>query len=259
MSVLFLVACSLTKASGGTASYDREATIAADVPRHAERLVARRDEVRERVKNGMTTDWQGVPLKDLAYNRGLAKGSEFAGRRNSAYMPALDRYEGRFFQALGDAGKTLCKSNDSTLIISGLYGLLRGSEPMQLYSCPLSAEVARIWRRDGLLTEILRAYIVRHNVLRVFDLTSMEAYRRLIDWDCVAADRTDVLHCFDSMAAGESALTSFGRLFRFLLSLGDEELIGLDPAHPPREFGTCCLRRRPQRLPRLSQPSCEWR
>ena len=157
-------------------------------------------------------------------------------------MPALDRYEGRFFQALGDAGKARCRLNDRLLIVSGLYGLVRSSEPMQLYSCPLSAEVATIWRRDGLLTDIVRAYVRRNNVLRVFDLTAMEAYRGLIDWDRVAADGTDVVHGFDQMAAGGSALTSFGRFLRYLLSVSDDELIGLGPEHPHPEFHSCRLR-----------------
>ena len=243
MSVLFVTACSLTKATGGTPTFDETATISTTAPRHAERLAVRRDEVREIVKNGEAADWQGVPLKDLSYNRDLVRGTEFGGRKGAAYMPALDRYEGRFFQALGDEGKARCRTTDSVLIVSGLYGLLRTSEPMQLYSCPLLADIAAIWRRDGLLTEIVRACVERNDVLRVFDLTAMEAYRRLIDWDEVAADGTDVLHCFDSMAAGESALTSFGRFFRYMLSLGDDDLISLAPEHPCAEFGTCRLQR----------------
>ena len=59
MSVLFVTACSLTKATGGTATFNQRATISAVAPRHAERLAARRDEVRELVKNGQTADWQG--------------------------------------------------------------------------------------------------------------------------------------------------------------------------------------------------------
>ena len=243
MSVLFVTACSLTKATGGATTFEQGASIASVAPRHSDRLAARRDEVRELVKNGETADWQGVRLKDLDYNLALAKGREFGGRKEAAYMPALDRYEGRFFQALGEDAKARCRSSDGTLIISGLYGLLRASEPIQLYRCPLSASVASIWQRDGLLTDILRTYVDRNDILRIFDLTAMEAYRSLIAWDRVAANRIDVLHCFDSMAAGESALTSFGRLFRYLLSLGDDELIDLDPAHPPEEFGTCRLHR----------------
>lgn len=243
MGVLFVTACSLTKATGGAATFDEGATISAAAPRHAERLGARRDEVRELVKNGETADWQGIPLKDLGYNRDLVRGTEFGGRKGALYMPAVDRYEGRFFQALGNAGKERCRTSDRLLIVSGLYGLLRSSEPMQLYSCPLSAEIAAIWRRDGLLTDIVRAHVTRNDVLRVFDLTAIGAYRGLIDWNEVAADGTDVVHVFDQMAAGESALTSFGRFLRYLLSLGDDELIGLDPEHPTPEFGTCRLHR----------------
>ena len=246
MSVLFVTACSLTKEPGGVSTFDQGATIAAVTPRDAERLASRRNEVRELVKGGETANWQGVPLKDLVYNRDLVRSSEFGGRKGGTYMPALDRYQGRFFQALGDAGKARCKSSDSLLIVSGLYGLLRASEPVQLYSCPLLADVAAIWQRDALLTDIVCAYVKRNDVLRVFDLTAMEAYRELIDWRRVAADGTDVLHCFDTMAAGESALTSFGRFFRYLLSLDDDELIGLDPELPSAEFGTCRLRSFPE-------------
>ena len=243
MSVLFVTACSLTKATGGAAPFDEGATISTAATLHAEQLTARRDEVRDLVKNGETADWQGIPLKDLSYNRDLVRGLEFGGRKGALYMPALDRYEGRFFQALGDAGKARCRTDDRLLIVSGLYGLVRSSEPMQLYSCPLLAEVAAIWQRDGLLTDIVRAYVKRNDVLRVFDLTAMDAYRGLIDWDQLAADGTDVLHGFDQMAAGESALTSFGRFFGYLVSLSDDALIDLDPEHPRAEFGTCRLQR----------------
>lgn len=243
MSVLFLVACSLTKEQGGTAGFDRGATIAAAVPRHADALASRRREVHGLVTSSEGEDWQGVALKDLAYNRGLARGVDLGGRKSARYLPALDRYQGRFFQALGDAEPARRRAKGNTLIVSGLYGLLRASEPIQLYSCPLSPEVAEVWRRDGLLTDILRAYIERNGILRVVDLTAMEAYRRLIHWDRVAAGGIDVLHCFDTMAAGESALTSFGRFFRYLLSLDDDDLVGLEPHNPPTAFGTCQFHR----------------
>ena len=37
-----------------------------------------------------------------------------------------------------------------------------------MYTCPLLADVAAIWQRDGLLTDIVRAYAKRNDVLRVF-------------------------------------------------------------------------------------------
>ena len=125
-----------------------------------------------------------------------------------------------------------------------------GAVPLGAVVPPLAVrDVAAIWQRDALLTDIVCACVKRNDVLRVFDLTAMEAYRRLIDWHRIAADGTDVLHCFDTMAAGESALTSFGRFFRYLLSLDDDELIGLDPEYPSAELGTCRLRSFPEPPP----------
>ena len=71
-------------------------------------------------------------------------------------------------------------------------------ERIQLYGCPLDAEVAETWDRDALLTDVLCEYIDRFNVLRVFDLLAIDAYRQLIDWQRIADSGTDVLHCFDA-------------------------------------------------------------
>ena len=115
------------------------------------------------------------------------------------------------------------------LIVSGLYGLVQPMERIQLYSCPLDAEVAETWDRDALLTDVLCEYIDRFNVLRVFDLLAIDAYRQLIDWQRIADSGTDVLHCFDAMASGESALTSFGMfLASYLIERTEERLIDLD-------------------------------
>ena len=76
------------------------------------------------------------------------------------------------------------------------------------YSCSLGSEVAETWERDSLLTDVLCDCIDRFNVLRVFDLLAIDAYRRLIDWQRVRDSSTDLLHCFDAIASGESALTS---------------------------------------------------
>ena len=243
MTVLFVSSCSLTKAVGGTAAFDEGDGIASVATDHAQRLLDRREEVRQLVKDRDTVDWQGVLLKDLDYNTGLVRGREFGGSKTASYMPAVDRYQGRFYLALGDAGRALCKSRGNTLLLSGLYGLVRASEPIQLYSCPLSAEVAAVWKRDGLLTDLLRACIRSRGVLRVFDLTAMAAYRGLIDWDRVVGDGTEVLHCFDAMAAGDNALTSFGRHLQYLLSLSEDELAGLSAYGRQEHPSTCVLHR----------------
>ncbi len=228
--ILFLATCSLTKKRGGESRYDENAGIVSCVgSRLGSRLLERRDEVRRSIEENCNLGWQGVPLADLEFNRDLKKGPDFGGPRTARYLRAIDRYQGRFYQALGEGGRQALggRTNDM-LIVSGLYGLVRPAEGIQLYSCPLSAEVAETWDRDSLLTDILSACIERYGVLRIFDLVAIDAYRRLIDWQRIADSGTDVLHCFDAMASGESALTSLGMfLASDLLDSTEDSLIRL--------------------------------
>lgn len=229
-AILFLNTCSLTKGRGGEPHYDEAEAITSSVRAEmGRRLRARREEVRSLVRGNRELEWQGVPLADLEFNHELARGVDFGGRHTAAYLPAIDRYQGRFFQALGDGGRQALRGRrHGALIVSGLYGIARPTEGIQLYSCPLSAEVAETWDRDSLLTDLLSEYIDRYNVLRVFDLLAIDAYRQLIDWQQIRDSGTDVLHCFDAMASGESALTSFGIfLATHLLHRTEDSLIDL--------------------------------
>ena len=91
-----------------------------------------------------------------------------------------------------------------------------------------------------MLTDVLCEYIRRFGIVRIIDLTAIDAYRQLIDWEKVAETRTDVLHCIDVMAAGDYALTSFGRcLAEELLGLTEDEIADL-PFE--RRLGTVILR-----------------
>lgn len=153
-------------------------------------------------------------------------------------MPAIERYSGRFFLALDADKRQLCKAGKRTLVLSGLYGMLLAGEPIQQYSCPLTPDVADIWQKDSLLTDMLCGYVRRNGVACVVDLTAMGAYRRLIDWQAVAT-HTSVMHCFDTAAAGDSALTSFGAVFGHLLSMDAEELFALE--REGTRIGTCSL------------------
>lgn len=241
--VLFLTNCSLTKKRvGGGEEYDEGQAITSALPAHLrDRLLERRASVFQLVKNGTDFDWQGTPVSDLEFNGALSSGRDLGGRHAAAYLPALERYEGRFFQALGATGKRkLLESGHHTLLLSGLYGLLRPTEPVQLYSCPLATTVSDLWRKDALLTDVLCEYIGRFQIARIIDLTAIDAYRQLIDWEKVAATGTDVVHCFDVMAAGDAALTAFGKcLAEELIDLTEDELIGLPFEH---RLGTVILR-----------------
>ena len=229
-SILFLATCSLTKQSGGVRYDENGAVVSLAESELGRRLLERRDEIHRSVKENRALEWQGVPLADLEFNHDLAKGPDFGGSRRALYLPAIDRYRGRFYQALGENGRQAVSAPGcNMLIVSGLYGLLRPTEQVQLYSCPLSAEVAEIWSRDSLLTDLLSDYIERQGILRVFDLLAVDAYRKLIDWQQIADSGTDVLHCFDAMASGESALTSLGMaLAAELLDLADDGLIAIN-------------------------------
>ena len=231
-SVLFLTVCSLTKASGGAPAYDERLSITSLLPSDLKtRLLERREEARRLVRRERKLDWQGVALPDLEFNQNLTRGADFGGRHSAAYLPAVERYDGRFFQALGKEGRRkIFEGEYPTLILSGLYGLLLPTEPVQLYSCPLSDQIAELWRSDSLLTNILCEYIRRRYILRIFDLTAIEDYSQLIDWARIIDTQTEVLHCADSMASEDYALTSFGGLLgTTMLDMSENELIAIQP------------------------------
>ena len=116
-ATLFVTACSLTKETAGTSTYDAGAAITAAVEKdRADRLLVRRKEVRALVNSG-DTEWQGIRLADLPYNQHLAGGRDFGGTRQVAYLSAMDRYNGRFFLALGAAGRQRCKAEGRTVIV----------------------------------------------------------------------------------------------------------------------------------------------
>ena len=229
--ILFLANCSLTKAEGGTAAYDKRLAIAPmlSAPLRNRFLDCRR-QVLEVVNTG-TVQWHGSLLKDLDFNRGLVCGADLGGRRTGAFRPAIERYDGRFFQALGSAGRSqLVSSPHHTLFLSGLYGLLRPLEPIQRYSCPMAAPVAAKWLQGSLLTDVLCAYVEQFDIVRIIDLAAIDDYRALIDWQRIAEQGIDVLHCFDVMAPGDYALTSFGKcLASSLLDWSADELAALEP------------------------------
>ena len=244
--VLFLTICSLNKSGGGEPAYDEGAAITSVLPQDLKaQLLERREAARQLVTGDAALEWQGVPLSELDFNRGLNRGVDFGGRRTAVYLPAVHRYDGRFFHALGaDGRKKLAESGHHTLFLSGLYGLLRPSEPIQLYSCPLSAQVAELWDSDSLLTKLLCEFIERCNIEKIFDLTAVDAYRRLIDWRQVEDTGAEVLHCFDAMAAGDYALISFGQvLASSLLDLSEDELLGV---RPETEMGSIRFRSLPK-------------
>ena len=233
--ILILAICSFTKTTGGVADYHEQDTIISRLSQKAKNtLLQNRADVWYLIKLSDRIDWQGVPASELAFNQNLVQGIDLGGHDKPArYLPALQRYDGRFFQTLGggDDRLQLLRSRHHILFISGLYGLVIPAEPIQLYSCPLSPQVAGVWTRDHVLTDVLIDYVAKHGISRIFDLTAVDAYRKLIDWSAVSSQtETDVLHCFYTMGSGDYALIPFGQLTRDYLSKAPEsELLSMKP------------------------------
>lgn len=228
---LFLSICSSTKAGGGSPDYDEGTTLAASLSaKLADALLDRRRQALQLVRDG---DFQShdVRVSEHAHNRELRAGRDFGGRRNAAYLPAVQRYRGRFFQTLGqDGAQALVDSSHETLFLSGLYGLLRPLEPIQLYSCPLEPEIARLWGQDDLLTDALREFSSRKPIARIVDLTAVDAYRNLLDWRRIEEDGLEVLHAFHPDYKGDSQLIAFAAAFKDpLLGMSEDRLIDLGP------------------------------
>ncbi len=253
---LFLSICSSTKDEGGADEYDNRQTLVSALPQSlGEALLDRRRRVLQLVKNNGDFESHGFRVAEHEHNRTLQKGRDFGGQRKARYMPAIQRYRGRFFQTLDALGaRKLGASSHHTLFLSGLYGLLRPLEPIQLYSCPLEPEVAEIWREDDLLTRIVREYVARAGIARIVDLTAVDAYRNLIDWPRIEQRGAEVLHAFHPAYKGDAQLIPFAAaLGGRLLDMSEDELIALDS---DTHLGDITLRRTGAALPG-AQP--EWR
>lgn len=233
--ILFLSICSLHKKKGGTKKFDiRKSVISRLSPQIGKSLREKREEVRNLIWSGKIT-WGGIGTEELDFNNNLAPGPDFGGDADWAeYLPAINRYSGRFFLALGEEGKQkLISSNHHFLFLSGLYGMVTPTEPIQLYSCPLEGEsiIQNAWNSNRFISNILIDYIKRNDITKIFDFTARNDYRNLIDWDYIQEETgVNILFCFTRMSAFDYSLIEFGNLLReTLLDFQDDELIGIQP------------------------------
>ncbi len=141
--------------------------------------------------------------------------------------PAIDRYTGTVYDGLDAATLTTAarrRALDSVLIFSGLFGVLRASEPIPLYRLPVAADVPPI----GPLTPYWRAALAS-------ELAALTGGELVIDlrsgnytamWKPPAALREQVLsiRIVTEQPGGRLAVVSYpskfgkGRLARALLA-----------------------------------------
>ena len=189
----------------------------------AKSLLKRRREVLAPILNE-SLHRDGKPLHESLYNTGLVEGPDFGGKAQAGcYLPAVLRFDGRFYRALGNAQRlSLAKqqSRGELLIVSTLYGLLTAAEPIQRYNLDIDEvdTLGQPWTKDGLLTEVLCAYIKYQRITCVLDLTATTRFRQLIDWNRVRRAVDKLLHCHGRQIAGDASLLALGDLARKLLS-----------------------------------------
>lgn len=230
-SHIILISCSNGKNRGGHSAYNARHAITALLPTEVrQELLHLRSVIAGLLMSGQVTDrLRGDGnRRDSRYNIELSPGSDLmpdpapnlisdptptiqstdsGSRPPIAYLPAYERYDGRFFAHAGlDAFENAILKDCHILIVSGLYGLLLPEEPIQAYNCHLDdeiigdgvsddtasdsdARIADIWRRNGFPNRLLQAFIHwhdqqhDHSIEHVVDLLSETSYQRLFNWD----------------------------------------------------------------------------
>jgi len=244
--ILFISICSAQKNQGGKIGYDRNSSIVSKLrPETQTRLLKLRDTIRSRLKK---LEFDGFQLSDE--NNNLQKSEDFDGAASdiAQYLPAIDRYNGRFYNSntgLGvknqdnKTGKVLIALKGyHLLILSALYGIVESHEPIQFYSCPIdhkSIDVQKLWRSSNILSDAIVDYFnfqssnKNSQILRIYDLTAMKVYRDLVDWQHVRYKTgAEVVHCYHKKLAGDKAIEVFAAFFRdYLLQYSPQELLSL--------------------------------
>ncbi|HPD09540.1 MAG TPA: peroxide stress protein YaaA [Methanoregulaceae archaeon] len=227
-----------------------KATVSSDEPYHKERSIAARLKDPQAIKllyqaRNLSFDLifkgglenKGSSLAEHPLNLGLHRSQDFNGKASAKYLPAIDRYIGRFYSGKGNDGKiydlktSLEKSPHHLLIISGLYGLLLPEEQIQLYESPLEdlQEIQEIWKTDNRLTCLLAAYARAEGIKLVVDMTGQRAYQQLIDWSAIEGLKdVRVLHAMGKIGPGEDQIKTFAAaLCDSLLRMPAPELLAL--------------------------------
>ena len=230
-TVLFLCCCSNRKLAGGERAYQPTNSMPLSVPEQRCSLLRARQSVFQGIRDGAKSV-QGTPLRDLPYNAQppLAPGPDLGGQEAARYMPAMERYRGRFYQELDpEESGVLVESTHHWLIASTLYGLLTPEEPIQRYSCHTldDPKLTEIWTKSDLITSLLLGYVRVFDVALIVDLMADATYRDLFNWERVS-QHAKVLRAFGSQNAGPGLLPALGFLVRDrLLQVPAEKLMNI--------------------------------
>jgi len=216
MANLILTICSNHKCGGGQEYGAIKGRKMADM--FLENAVAMQEltKARNRAFDYITEERPEKPPAPISMHRRLRRGPDInpgSEGRGICYLPALKRYaKGRFYkafhQSVGDVDDCIRRldeqSDDHLLIVSGLYGLLTPTEPIQNYSCNVSNErgIKKLWKEDWPLTQLIIAYIRAHKITRVFDFMADDSYRHLIDWESIKKETGKIFFSYGKNPVG---------------------------------------------------------
>jgi Uncharacterized protein conserved in bacteria len=160
--ILFLTICSFHKKKVGNPEYRKQESIVEHLsPSFGSQLLEKRKEIFTLLKSDQII-FDNSNENDHEYNKSL-KPSEDLGfsETGGLYLPAIERYNGRFYTSLESGKNKIKESQHHFLIISGLYGLLLAEEPTQLYSVPIEwgCNVQRAWMDNNSITQIFIGYL----------------------------------------------------------------------------------------------------
>lgn len=268
---IILISCSNGKVRGGNGAYNVSNSITAMLaPDIQQQLLERRRRIAGLIMAGQVEDrLRGDGnRRDSRYNMELQLGPDMgvfgstecpAGKQpditsvsgtttSLQYLPAYQRYDGRFFAHAGvEAFEMAILEECHVLIVSGLYGLLLPEELIQAYNCHLDDDVLNnpedpartaagaanrdagdrisgIWQQDRFPDRLLQTFIQSHNrsndhaIRYVMDLLSEISYQRLFNWgELYDWFKRNGISWFHRMVQGvrePAFLSDLGRFFR---------------------------------------------
>lgn len=229
---LILLSCSHAKCSGGRIFDPSCRQVACFLGDQGEPFLGRRTKLLKLLKGEggrLHNDDQKGGFRDLRpCNRQLVQGPEFGGPppTSEIYLPAHERYCGRFFVRLTEASRdfwtTLRSQPVEILFVSALYGLLLWDELIQDYDCHFGDRtrngkdrpVSELWKDT--LTSALRDFIGRSRsaapISTIYDLLSEEEYQHAFRWNDFKTLGVEVRHRVVRNSHGPDSLPDLATL-----------------------------------------------
>ena len=249
--VLFLIACSNRKASGGEVDFSGpEPGVSLPSVALRERVLSKRSKMFSLIKDTKIFSGfeRGGNRAHQAPNKTLVHGPDLGGvMEGGTYLPAYQRYTGRTYGPITAAAwesYSTHRDRMTVMIMSGLYGLFDAAEWIQEYDIHLTdtdgdgSSVSSMW--SELFTDILTEYVkVAHKdgKVKIFNLLGDEDYVAAIQWHRLPKE-CSVYHLASPTLSHKALLPSSGAVLNDLLLHPERiDVLQRDQRYPLSDFG----------------------